>query len=57
VDPIKDFIRKVHFAVSGGELEQVKGTFPSGTDGMIATRVAEAVEESIQTGEAVELSP
>jgi predicted dehydrogenase len=53
VDPIKDFIRKIHFVLNGGNIEQVKGTFPSGTDGMIATQVAEAVTQSIKSGEEV----
>lgn len=55
VDPIKDFIRKTHYVINGGETEQVKNTFPSGRDGMIATRIAEAVAESIRSGERVKL--
>lgn len=56
VDPIKDFIRKIHFVLNGGDIEQVRGTFPSGRDGMIATRVAEAVAQSIKNGEEVLLA-
>lgn len=53
VDPIKDFIRKIHFLLNGGNIEIVRGTFPSGKDGMIATQVAEAVSQSIKSGEEV----
>jgi len=56
VDPIKDFIRKTHFVINGGDIHQVKNSFPSGTDGMRATQVAEAVDESISTGKIVNLT-
>ena len=55
VDPIKDFIRKTHYVVNGGDINQVKGSFPSGIDGMIATRVAEAVDESLSSGKTIKL--
>ncbi len=55
VDPIKDFIRKAHYVINGGGTGKVRGTFPSGRDGMIATQIAEAVDESIQGGETIRL--
>jgi len=55
VDPIKDFIRKTHYVINGGATEEVTGTFPSGRDGMTATRIAEAVQESIQKAQAISL--
>lgn len=55
VDPIKDFIRKTHYVVNGGDEKQVIGSFPSGSDGMIVTRVAEAVDESLSTGKIIKL--
>jgi predicted dehydrogenase len=55
VDPIKDFIRKTNYYLNGGDYSQLSGSFPTGTDGMIATQVAEAVEESIQTNKIIKL--
>ena len=55
VDPIKDFIRKIQYIVNGGDINQVKDSFPSGFDGMIATRVAEAVDESLSSGKIIKL--
>jgi predicted dehydrogenase len=55
VDPIKDFIRKVFFYLNGGDYDRLSGSFPTGTDGMIATKVAEAVEESIRTNKTIKL--
>jgi predicted dehydrogenase len=56
VDPIKDFIRKTHFVINGGNSNQVRGTFPSGKDGMLATQIAEAVAESITSGQVIMLN-
>jgi len=55
VDPIKDFRRKTHDVVNGGDTDKVKGSYPSGIDGMIATQIAEAVDESLSTGKIIKL--
>jgi predicted dehydrogenase len=48
VDPIKDFLLNVYSLKNGGQLAQLEGHFPSGADGLRATRVAEAVDKSIR---------
>lgn len=55
VDPIKDFLHNVYFLKNGGEFDQLDGRYPSGTDGLRATRVAEAVQKSIAECRVVEL--
>jgi predicted dehydrogenase len=55
VDPIKDFLHNIYFLKNGGELDQLDGHYPSGEDGLRATRVAEAVQKSIAEGRLVEL--
>jgi predicted dehydrogenase len=56
VDPIKDFLMNVRYLKSGGTLDQLEGRYPSGADGLRATRVAEAVDKSIKESRVVELS-
>jgi predicted dehydrogenase len=53
VEPIKDFIRNVAFLKQGGTLSDLEGRYPSGLDGLKVTQLAEAVEMSINTGQAV----
>ncbi len=48
VDPIKDFLLNVLFLKEGGKLADLDGRYPSGVDGLRATRVAEAVDKSIR---------
>jgi predicted dehydrogenase len=55
VDAIKDFVHNILFLKSGGSLKQLEGRYPSGKDGLRATQVAEAVEESIHTGRQVKI--
>lgn len=55
VDPIKDFIRKTNYILNGGDFDQLSGSFPTGMDGMIATQIAEAVEESILKNKTIKL--
>lgn len=55
VDPIKDFLLKVYFLKNGGHLAELDGSYPSGVDGLRATRVAEAVSKSIREGRVVDI--
>lgn len=55
VDPIKDFLLNAFFLKNGGKLADLDGRYPSGIDGLRATRVAEAVERSIRERRVVEL--
>lgn len=55
VDPIKDFLHNMYFLKNGGDIEQLKDRYPSGEDGLRATRVAEAVQKSITECRVVDL--
>jgi len=55
VDPIKDFLLNVYFLKNGGRLAELDGRYPSGSDGLRATRVAEAVDRSIRERRVVEI--
>ena len=50
IDPIKEFLHLVGYLKDGGDLESIKGKYPSGEDGREATRVAVAVHQSIAKG-------
>lgn len=55
VDPIKDFLFKTSFLKNGGQLASLDEQYPSGLDGLRATRVAEAVDKSIREQRVVEI--
>jgi predicted dehydrogenase len=55
VDPIKDFLLNVYYLKNGGRLTELDGRYPSGSDGLRATRVAEAVDRSIREKRVVEI--
>ena len=55
IESIENFGRNVAFVKGGGKLADLQGHFPSGEDGLEATRIAEAVHRSIETGAAVTL--
>lgn len=57
IESIEDFVRNVAFLQNGGTREQLAGRYPSGEDGIEATRIAEAVHRSIETGAPVRLLP
>lgn len=56
VGSIADFAENVAFLKAGGFLTQLAGTYPSGRDGLEATRIALAIHESIQTGQPVDIA-
>jgi predicted dehydrogenase len=53
IESIENFGRNVAFLKGGGTPEQIAGSYPTGEDGLEATRIAEAVHKSIATGEVV----
>lgn len=55
VESIEDFAGNVAFLASGGRLEDLKGVWASGEDGLEVTRIAVAVHESLATGRVVRL--
>ena len=55
IESIENFAHNVAFLQSGSTLDQLAGRYPSGEDGREATRIAEAVHRSIETGSVVNL--
>jgi predicted dehydrogenase len=55
IESIEDFARNAAFLKGGGTLAEIAGRYPSGEDGLEATRIAEAVHRSIETGEILRL--
>lgn len=54
IESIADFARNVSLLVEGKSLADL-GTYPSGADGIEATKIAAGVHQSLETGEIVEL--
>ncbi|HOW17707.1 MAG TPA: Gfo/Idh/MocA family oxidoreductase [Phycisphaerae bacterium] len=53
---IADVVENIAFLKEGGRLEDLKGTYPSGEDGLEVTRILCAIHESIRTHRLVELA-
>ena len=53
---IADFAENLLFLQEGGTLEDLEGLYPSGEDGVAITQIACAAHESIERGEAVEIT-
>ena len=56
VEPVKDFLGLVGRLVDGAALEDVAKDYPSGEDGLEATRISLAVHQSVETGRPVEIA-
>ncbi len=56
VRAIADFADNLSFLLEGGELEELAGSYPDGTDGLEATRIVAAAHESLRTGEVIDIS-
>lgn len=54
IESIENFGRNVAFLKNGGTLEELAGSYASGEDGLEATRIAQAVHESIESGKVVQ---
>lgn len=50
IDSIAEFGRNVHYLTNGGDLVSLDGSYPSGADGLEATRIAVAVHDSLHAG-------
>jgi predicted dehydrogenase len=55
IDAIADFAENLTFLLEGGSLEDLKGEYPDGTDGLEATRIVEAAHMSLETGELIRI--
>ncbi len=56
VDPVKDFLGLVARALQGEDVRALVGQYPSGQDGLEATRVAVAVHRAIESGGTISLA-
>lgn len=56
IEAIEDIVWNVRALREGAPLESLAGTYPSGEDGLEATRIAAAIHESAETGKTVRLS-
>ncbi len=56
IDPVKDFLGMVGRLLNGASFEEVVKDYPSGEDGLEATRVALAVHQSIESREPIDLA-
>lgn len=55
IESIADFALNVNYLLKGGAIEDIKGKYASGEDGMEATKIAFGVHKSIETGEVVDI--
>lgn len=55
IESIADFAHNVAFLKHGGRLEDLRGVFATGADGIEVTKIACAAEESLRTGQPVKL--
>ncbi len=55
IDAIADFADNLTHILNGGALEELKGNYPDGYDGLEATRIVAAAHRSLSTGELVDI--
>lgn len=55
IDSILDFTENIAHLRAGSSLADLDGKYPSGRDGIEATRIAGGVEESIEKGSVVDV--
>lgn len=55
IEAIADFASNVQFLLNGGELTDLRGTYPDSRDGLEATRIVAAAHESLSTRKLVEI--
>lgn len=55
IEAIADFNENLSYLLGGGAIADLDGTYPSGEDGLEATRIVAAAHRSIDTGGLVEL--
>ena len=53
IEAIRDFVGNVSHLLAGGSLQDLAGNYPSGYDGLEATKIAVAVHASVSAGGAV----
>lgn len=53
---IADIVENIAFLKNGGRIEDLKGTYPDGEDGLQVTRIICAIHESVKTRKIVELA-
>jgi predicted dehydrogenase len=56
IEAIADFADNLSFLLDGGEMADLTGQYPDGTDGLEATKIVAGAHESLETGKLVELT-
>ncbi len=56
IEAIEDIVWNVRALQQGASLEELAGTYPSGEDGLEATRIVSAIHESAETHRVIEIS-
>lgn len=55
ISSIADFVQTVGMIIDGAKVNELKGVFATGEDGVEATRIAQAIHESIKLGKTVRI--
>jgi hypothetical protein len=55
IESIANFAMNVNHLLKGRAIEEIKGKYASGEDGLEATKIAFGVHRSIETGEVINL--
>jgi len=56
IDAIADFADNLSFLLEGGDLADLAGKYPDGTDGLEATKIVAGAHESLESGRVVDIS-
>jgi len=55
IESIQHFAKNVQFLKKGGELDYINGRYPSGEEAHEVTKIIEAIHESIETGDIIDI--
>ena len=55
VESIESFIENLHYLAGGGTIEEMKGQYPSGEEGLGVVAIVEAAHRSLEEGRIVEI--
>ncbi len=56
IDAIADFADNLAYLLDGGDLKDLEGKYPNGTDGLEATKIVAAAHESLDSGKMIDIS-
>jgi len=56
IESIEDFVHNILAIKDGASVESLRGTYPSGEEGLEVTKIAAAVHESARTGRLIDIA-